>query len=137
MELKTHSQKGKPKIIPFDTICKQEFQNMLQGFKQIDWPARQDEVKQYIFRLQTLIKGKHFNKENAKTFLNEIKGFLYLYKTITGGDLKLTRLPGEKLLHDGVKKLTKEIHRKVLFKQTKKDDVMKLNLGWKGKQKWT
>ena len=119
METKTHAQKGvpKPHLQPFSKICEQEFKTLREGLYQIDWPARKDEVKEYIKKLNHYIHIKHFNKLAAKYIVEMLKDFLFLYKSITGGDLKMTRLPGEKDIHDAVKKLNKEIHRKVIKKE--------------------
>ena len=87
--------------------------NMIEAFKQIDWPARDKEVKSYIALLKMRLESKLFTRESAKRVLDSMSEFLFLYKTITGGDLKMTRMPGEKLLHDSVKKLNKEINKKV------------------------
>lgn len=110
---KSEAQKGKPKIPPFEPECKQCFVNMREAFYEMDWPARKDEIKEYIKKLNHYIQIKHFNKLAARHIIEITKNFLFLYKTITGGDLKMTRLPGEKKLHDAVKKLTKEMNRKI------------------------
>lgn len=114
---KSESQKGKPKFPPFEGECKKYYKEMLQAFKQIDWPARQSEVRSYIGCLNYYISHKTFTKTGAKDFLASTKNFLFLYKTMTGGDLKMTRLPGEKQLHDAAKKLLKEINRKIMEKK--------------------
>lgn len=113
METKTHSQKGvpKPAFQPFDKICKAEFKHIIEGLEQIDWPAWNSTIKDYIFLLKTHIKNKDFNKPTAQKFIKRMDLFLSLYKSITGGDLKMTRLPGEVLIHEGVRKLNKAIHR--------------------------
>ena len=118
---KSESQKGKPKFPIFEDECKKNYKEMLQALKKINWPARQSEVNSYIGSLNYRISNKTFTKTDAKDFLATMDNFLFLYKTITGGDLKMTRLPGEKQLHDAVKKLRKEIHRKIIMKKEKTD----------------
>ena len=121
METKTHSQKGKPKFPIFEDECKKYYKEMLQALKKINWPARQSEVNSYIGSLNYRISNKTFTKTDAKDFLATMDHFLFLYKTITGGDLKMTRLPGEKQLHDAYRKLIKEIHRKIITKKENTD----------------
>ena len=121
MEAKTHSQKGKPKFPVFEDECKKNYKEMLQALKKINWPARQSEVNSYIGSLNYRISNKTFTKTDAKDFLATMDHFLFLYKTITGGDLKMTRLPGEKQLHYAYRKLNKEIHRKIIMKKEKID----------------
>ena len=113
VDKKSESQRGKAKYPPFGPVCEQCFVNMREALYQIDWPARKDEIKGYIKKLNYYIHIKHFNKLAAKHIIEITKNFLFLYKTITGGDLKMTRMPGEKLLHDSVKKLNKELNKKV------------------------
>lgn len=105
-------KKTKSKLLKFEVECKEHYSNLLAGFKQIDWPARKTEIENYIHQLNTFIKQKKFDRVTAKLFLSQIKGFLFLYRSITGGDLKMTKLPGEHLLHSSVKKINKRMTRK-------------------------
>lgn len=103
--------KGDPKFPPFEQECEKHFKTMLNSFGQIDWPARQDEIKSYMFRLKTLIKGKHFDKENAKEFLSNIDNFLFLYRSATKFPTN-KKLAGEKELHHSAHRLKVEINKK-------------------------
>jgi len=102
----------KKKLVDFEVECEAQYKNLLAGFKVIDWPARKTEVENYIHQLNKFIKQKKFDRANAKLFLSQIKGFLFLYRSITGGDLKMTRLPGEYLLHNSVKEINKRMTKK-------------------------
>ena len=102
---------GQPKFPPFEDECKKHFTIMLNAFKQIDWPARKDEIKGYIETLNINIKNKYFNKEIAQDFLSNIQNFLYLYRSVTRYPAK-KRIAGEKELHHSAQRLKVEIHKK-------------------------
>lgn len=111
-----NAQRGKTKFPIFENECKKCYKDLIAGLKQVNWPARKKEVDNYIALLKMRCDAKLFTKESANVISIALKDFLFLYKTITGGDLKMTKLPGEKQLHDAYKKLNKEINRKVLEK---------------------
>ena len=110
--MKEKSKKTKKKQPSFEEVCEKNFKTMRKCFKNITWPARQQEIKSYESSLNFLIESKKFTKDAATKIINETKGFLFLYKMITGGELRLSRLPYELELHGAVKVLKKEINKK-------------------------
>jgi len=105
-------KKPKTELVNFKVECKKHYENLIAGFKVIDWPARKTEIENYINQLNTFIKQKKFDRATAKLFLSQIKGFLFLYRSITKGDLKMSKLPGEYLLHNSVKEINKRMTKK-------------------------
>jgi len=110
--MKEKNKKTKKKQPSFEEVCEKSFKTMRKCFKNITWPARQQEIKSYESSLNFLIESKKFTKDAAIKIIDETKGFLFLYKMITGGELRLGRIPYEVELHSAAKVLKREINKK-------------------------
>lgn len=106
------TKKTKKKQPSFKEVCEQSFKTMSKCFKAINWPARQEEIKSYACTIDFEIENKNFTKNSAGKIFDQTKGFLFLYKMITGGELRLARLPYELELHNAAKALKKELNKK-------------------------